>query len=150
MVDRRSWSRGGVSTQEGSARVFAARKLSKLRKRALSRCDGLAELSAHDRHQARIALKKARYGAEFFESLFDAPSRPYLHAIAHLQESLGAGTDVEMALRLLGRLDADAPPVAGRAIGFCSGWWSHALAEIHRRRAREREVPAQGPPFWTS
>jgi len=149
VVERRAWSNGGVSTQEGSARVFAARSLTRLRKRALTRCDGLADLPAHDRHQARIALKKARYGAEFFESLFDAPSRPWLHAISHLQESLGSGTDVEMALRLLDRLDVDDNAAPRRAIGFCRGWWTHALAEITAAAHESGKSLRKVRPFWT-
>ncbi|WP_283472085.1 CHAD domain-containing protein [Methylosinus trichosporium] len=57
----------------GSARVFALRSLDRLHRKAMKKARGLAELTPQQRHGARIAFKKARYGAEFFESLFDPP-----------------------------------------------------------------------------
>jgi len=51
-------------------------------------------LSPERRHEARIALKKARYGAEFFESLFSGKdARAYLRDLAMIQDQLGDEND---------------------------------------------------------
>lgn len=65
----------------------------------------LASLPEKKRHEARIALKKSRYAAEFFESLFDSRARKYMRAAAKIQDSLGAFNDLAMAARLLHEID---------------------------------------------
>ena len=60
----------------------------------------------------RIALKKLRYAAEFFEaSIGKKRTKPYLAALKELQDALGHLNDVAVAERLIGGL-IDAP---GRA-----------------------------------
>ncbi|MGL3110573.1 CHAD domain-containing protein [Bradyrhizobium sp. BR 1432] len=107
-------------------RKFAAkllvRRIQKIQK------DGkqLEDLSARARHRLRIRIKKVRYAARFFESLFN--SRGQRKRLAQLekhskrlQDALGAVNDYlahrEMAL------DAalNAPPHNRRARAFASG-----------------------------
>jgi len=109
----------------GSAREFAVRSLDRLHRRALKKSRDLASLSPEQRHEARIAFKKARYAAEFFESLFDshAKARRYLRRTAALQDKLGAFNDLTVAaelLRVLGEAAADLAPASAFAVGWCA------------------------------
>ncbi|HEY8063404.1 MAG TPA: CHAD domain-containing protein [Methylosinus sp.] len=109
----------------GTAKSFAMRSLDRLHRRALKKSRDLAALTPDQRHQARIAFKKARYAAEFFESLFGAhaKARRYLRRTAALQDKLGAVNDLTVAaelLRGLGEADADLAPASAFAIGWCA------------------------------
>ena len=62
--------------------------------------------SSEERHQLRIALKKLRYTAEFFRSLYPKEhAKPYLSALAQMQNCLGhMNDDAVVAEHLLERL----------------------------------------------
>lgn len=109
----------------GSAKDFAMRSLDRLHRRALKASRDLASLTPDQRHDARIAFKKARYAAEFFESLFDAhtKARRYLRQTSALQDRLGAYNDLAVAaelLRGLGESEADLTPASAFAVGWCA------------------------------
>jgi len=111
----------------GSAREFAVRSLDRLHRRATKKSRDLASLSPEQRHKARIAFKKARYAAEFFESLFDAhdEARHYLRRTAALQDKLGVSNDLAVAAELLREL-GEADPALAPASAFAVGWCAHA------------------------
>lgn len=148
-VARRDWTAAEGARDAGSARGFAAKALTRLRKRVLKRASGLAKLSPEERHAARIALKKARYGAEFFESLFShvEDAADYSAALAELQDGLGAFNDMEMANALLDEIDAEGS-AALRASGFVRGWFAHAAqaGAAHARKSEKRLKRLR--PFW--
>ena len=124
--------------------------MTRLRKRLLKKSKDLATLSAEERHKVRIALKKARYGAEFFESLFDdrKDARAYLHALGDMQDQLGVFNDMEVAYGLLDQIDAQTPDAA-RASSFIRGWFAHASSQgvAHAEKSEKRLKRLQ--PFWT-
>ncbi len=136
--------------KKDSARAFAVKELDRLHRRALKRCEGVEKMSPEPRHQARIALKKIRYGAEFFESLFCAKgARGYLRAIAEIQDRLGEDNDRATSVRLLQEIaEADAASwEMTRAVCFLSGYvqaqaFDAAAAKTCERRLRRLE------PFW--
>jgi triphosphatase len=138
------------SDAPGSARVFAARTLDRLHRRAVKKCDHLADLAPAQRHEARIALKKTRYAAEFFESLFDAPraTKKYLRAIAKIQDCLGADNDLTTADRLIRSVSTGDDDKTALAAGFVRGWQAHAqqarLAQNHKNERIARRLE----PFW--
>jgi triphosphatase len=72
-------------------------------------------------HEVRIALKKIRYAAEFFHFFFGG-ARPYVGAVAQLQEGLGAFNDEASATHLLWDIEAAAGPQAAKAAGIVRGW----------------------------
>ena len=131
-----------------SARDFALRALDRLRKRALKTSKGLASRTADERHAARIALKKARYGAEFFESLFDGGARAYGRSLAKIQDRLGADTDMEMATRLLDEIDANGAGETVRASAFVRGWFAQAREEGAARAGKCEKALRKLEPFW--
>jgi CHAD domain-containing protein len=148
-VAERAWSVPEEFTEQGSAKDFARRALNRLRKRVLKKSEGLAERSPEERHKARIALKKARYGAEFFESLFggEKAAADFIAALAKMQDGLGVYNDLATANALLDEIDAEAGPSL-RASGFVRGWFAHAATAgaAHARRS-ERKLKNLAP-FW--
>lgn len=149
-IARRDWEAAPETRASGSARVFAAHALTRLRKRLLKKSKGLATLSADQRHLVRIALKKARYGAEFFESLFNdrKDARAYLHALGEMQDQLGVFNDMEVANGLLDQIDA-LTPQAARASSFIRGWFAHAARQGVAHAERSEKRLKQLAPFWT-
>jgi CHAD domain-containing protein len=145
---KRDWAAQPGVRDAGSARDFARAALSRLRKRVLKKARGLAELAPEQRHQVRIAIKKARYGAEFFESLFSKEdAEAFSTALAELQDGLGGYNDMKTADTLLHEIDArSGAPL--RASGFVRGWFAHAAQEgvAHARRSEKRLKKLE--PFW--
>ncbi len=151
LISRRAWREGSRGLEEkGSARVFAAKAMNRLHRRALKRCEGVAALEPEQRHRARIALKKARYAAEFFESLFSQKAaRAYLRGLATIQDQLGEDNDRRTAARFLSEITAeDASQQTSRAICFLRGWRAQAqqrcLVAMEESERRLRRLK----PFW--
>jgi triphosphatase len=107
-VTRRGWRAETPDLEQPkSGREFAVAQLTRLHRRAIKRSRGLAGASPQRRHEARIALKKLRYAAEFFESFFDAkPARAYVRTLSAVQEQLGEDNDRATAARLLQEIAA--------------------------------------------
>jgi len=150
MLDLAEWL--GVDLREaGPARLrseavrhFAAEALDRAQQRLRKRGRDLAELSEHRLHRLRIAAKKARYAAEFFDSLWPAgPARrqrkTWLLGLKKLQDQLGELNDIAVGTRILvelgvhrkppgsdgERLDAlraDAADAYGKLMG-AEPWW---------------------------
>ena len=100
-------------------------------------------------HALRIEIKKLRYAAEFFSSLYERRTKAYTAALAGLQEVLGGLNDAATVERLCVTLrragEADA---LGESIGLLRGW-AAAMAQAHLealplawKRFR------QADPFW--
>lgn len=101
-------------------------------------------------HRLRIAAKKLRYAAEFFESLFrGGRARPYIRALARLQDALGGLNDCAKGGQLLDELGAVAAR-ADQALAQASarGWLaanrSRRLSKLPAAWADFREQPR----FW--
>jgi triphosphatase len=77
-----------------------------------------ARLDDEARHRLRIAVKKLRYAAEFFASLFSRKRvQKYIASLMALQEVLGASNDVVAAGRLLALLPGE-PEASGMVRAF--------------------------------
>jgi inorganic triphosphatase YgiF len=93
-----------------------------------------AAQTATKRHRLRIAAKKLRYTAEFFQSLRPAkPMRAYLRTLSALQEILGRLNDCTNIPHLIARAVDDDEATATLA-GYAMGW------HLHRLRAALREA----------
>ena len=149
-IATRDWRIEPALCEAGAARIFAARALKKLRARVLRKSRKLASLSPEARHDARIALKKARYGAEFFESLFahHKQARAFSLALSRLQDGLGLYNDLQTAHALLDRIEADGNSAVVVASAFARGWFAHAglSADAHARKSEK--ALKQLAPFW--
>ena len=99
----------------------------------------LAAQTATERHGLRIAAKKLRYAAEFFQSLYpDKAIRAYLKNLSELQEILGHLNDVANIPRLIAKAVGDDAKLAILS-GYVMGWHLHRLrnsiadaADLHR------------------
>ena len=96
-IEARGWRE--APTERGEAWLerpivdFAAHVLGKRQRKALKLGRDFGELSAKERHQVRIALKKLRYATEFFSALYPRKrAKPYLAALKELQDGLGIST----------------------------------------------------------
>jgi len=82
----------------------------------------LAHGTPEERHQSRIAAKKARYATEFFRSLYPARRVDhYVRRLAALQDALGWLNDAAVADRLLHEINDGHPELAGSA-SFARGY----------------------------
>jgi triphosphatase len=106
------------------ARVFAIDVMKRLHKRALKSGKGLIDLPDAERHRVRIALKNVRYAAEFFGELFGSEAvQSYVHAVARLQDLLGAHNDAVSCERLLNEIEGTAGAQSAKALGIVLGWY---------------------------
>lgn len=155
--EEKGWRAQPVSEQ--SARLFepvvqlADELLAKRHKRARKAGQGFAELSVEDRHQLRIALKKLRYAAEFFRSLYDdKPARRYIQQLAAFQDALGHLNDVATATRLLHDLHDDGSRAGSgerRAAGLVIGWHARGVSDLESHLNAQWEGFAGAKPFWS-
>lgn len=104
-VAGRGWRRGagadGSASAEDFARDLLNRRLAKIRKRVKA----IDRASTEELHALRIAIKKLRYGLEFFEALLPRRRSQRLgHLLKALQDGLGRLNDIDAAHRTLARL----------------------------------------------
>lgn len=146
----RGWSSGaGEAWAEQPAIDFAVAALNRLHKKAVKRGRGLSRLDHAEKHELRIALKKLRYTADFFESLFGRSQlkKRFRRDIADLQESLGAYNDMATSRRLLDELDAAHPGLA-RASGLVLGWSARGMVAAEEDLARQWHAFRDLDRFW--
>jgi len=78
-----------------------------------------AGLQPLQRHALRIAIKRQRYAAEFFQTLFAGRRQvEYLDMLREAQDSLGRSNDARVAWELLKHASVDAGPVGQFALGW--------------------------------
>lgn len=102
-------------------RKFARHTLKHERRRLIKRGITMRGASPAVLHRVRIAAKRCRYAAEFFESLYsDKKMSPFIAALSTLQDDLGWLNDAAVADRLLKELPNRAEGL-GYGIGFVRG-----------------------------
>lgn len=155
-VESRSWRlapAADLGVFDGPVDAFAAKVLDARWRKALKSAADLESLVGDDRHALRIELKKLRYGADFFGSLYPRKAaRSYMAALAVLQERLGLLNDVHVARGLVDDL-ITATPARGRAGlayagGLVVGWRARAAAREWKRVVRAWPAFARRAPFW--
>ena len=126
---------------------FARDALDRLYKRVLKRGKSLVVLPDEARHEARIALKNLRYGAEFFGACFDDPrgASAFLRGAAHLQNLLGAHNDAASAEQFLGQPHEND---AMRAAGLVTGWFARGVVIADEKLAKAWKDFKKTRPFW--
>ena len=130
---------------------FADHLLAKRHKKALKLGRGFAELTPAERHRVRIALKKLRYTAEFFQGLYGKKrTKAYLTAVKQLQDALGHLNDVAVAQTLTDKLigRAGSPTALVLGSGTVLGWLARGVAEIEPQTQAAWERFVDRKPFW--
>jgi triphosphatase len=140
-------SEQGESTDEITKLAdFARNALKRHRKQLIRRAENLLELSADERHRARISGKRLRYAAEFFSPLFPArKSKPYIQELANLQSILGVLNDAAMTHTILSQVTDESnghavTVIQAWVLGGAQGHLAH-LAQAQQRFLRQ-------PTFW--
>lgn len=155
----RDWAGAGSDAPEAvtldtrathSAREFAVLSLDRLHRKTMKKGRKLASVTPEKRHEARIALKKSRYAAEFFETMFDArrDARKYLRRCAAVQDALGAFNDIAMAAHLLREIDDELGERVSPASSFVAGWYAHAQDGMAADWKDAERCLRKLKPFW--
>lgn len=95
---------------EQSSRDFACGVFDKLWKKVAKGGNNLTDLDDEARHEVRIAAKKLRYAAEFFEPFYKSKAeakrhRRFIAALEGLQDQLGSLNDLVTAPEMLAALE---------------------------------------------
>ncbi|HZP87731.1 MAG TPA: CHAD domain-containing protein [Burkholderiales bacterium] len=152
LFDRQPWlladDANAASLREASLLGFVADVLARRHRKVIKRGRRLEALDLVGLHELRIAVKKLRYAAEFFATLFERKAqRRYVRALAALQEHLGALNDaatIETLCSQLGSASAD----QGEAIGLLRGWSAAgARAQIEQLKPAWKRF-RDADPFW--
>ena len=87
-----------VPAADGPLASFAVKALDRLHRKALKRARGIDWRDEKRRHAVRIAIRRLRYGCDFFSPCF-SDARRYLRGLAELQDLLGDLNDIAVARR---------------------------------------------------
>lgn len=110
----RGWRNEAHKHQE-SAHAFARHTLNHRLAKVVDRAKSVDDMSAHKLHRLRIAVKKLRYGFEFFHDLLPHKRAPKAaHVLKDLQDALGHVNDLEVAQRTITMLSERARDNAAR------------------------------------
>jgi inorganic triphosphatase YgiF len=160
-IERRGWrgeaDAGARARQEEEVGAFAGAVLRRRHRQVRKRGKGFATLDPEARHELRIALKKLRYGTDFFAGLFPEAKRAarFRKAMARIQDRLGHLNDVAVASRLVHELVDPLPPDDGHARtaalggGELVGWYAHQVAALEPETVAAWEAFEGLEPFWT-
>jgi CHAD domain-containing protein len=88
-----------------------------------------------------------RYAAEFF-SFFFGGARPYIRAVAQLQDGLGAFNDAASATYLLRDVEAATGPQAAKAAGIVLGWCGRGMGITDDNLRKVWKSFTRARPFW--
>ncbi|MFZ1989309.1 MAG: CHAD domain-containing protein [Alphaproteobacteria bacterium] len=138
------------------ARELAGEVLDRALHKVKSFGERLDELSTEERHELRKRLKKLRYPAEFFASLFDAKgTKKFFMCLTDLQDDLGSLNDVATARALLQEMvqflageDARCEPRLAMTAGEIVGWHSCMAERGLKRIAKHWTKFEDAPRFW--
>ncbi len=135
------------------ARAFAQEVLAKNFLRVSRRAKNFQSKTDEGRHRLRIELKKLRYAARGFQSLYPAKrTKPFLAAAGRLQDALGHLNDVANARKLLSDLadEASDRPEAGLhfSAGVVLGWHMQKRTRLLRRAECALKKFSECKPFW--
>jgi triphosphatase len=165
MQDRvRRWLRDGPwrSSAPVDAPVldFTRDALDRAYRRLRKRAHGVDWRNRQRRHGVRIALKRLRYGCDFFADCFAARSvGSFVRRLGALQNMLGELNDIAVANTLLGELYVDGKSVRRRLarreldlIASLSGEWAafarmrpywRGVSALHVARRTPRPLPSR-------
>lgn len=129
-------------------REFARTRLERLRRQARRRSEAAADRVPARLHALRIALKRLRYGVEFFAPLLpDKAGARYLREVVRAQNALGFVNDLDVARGTLLAWAGDDGELRAAA-GFVCGWHTPRAARLARRTLRELEPLLGGKTPW--
>ena len=131
----------------------AARILARQGKRAVKRGRAAKSRDEGDLHRLRIALKKLRYTAEFFASLYPKKKvKRYIGKVRRLQEHLGEINDIAHVRTTLSALLQGEPQADDGdlrfAAGMVAGWYRARRPALAKKALKRWQSFAKIKPFW--
>ena len=115
--------------------AWARRALQKGHRPIVRGARDFAKLAPLQCHALRIAIKRQRYAAEFFQSMFEGRSKGgkqrqvrYLAVLRDAQDSLGRANDAHIASGLLTTVQAEAGPMGCFALGWLTAKQAEAAS----------------------
>jgi len=132
--------------------TYASQALTKQWKKVLGYGKRLEDLTIDERHDMRKAMKKMRYGIEFYGSLYPSDTvKPFLKRMKKLQDIFGYLNDVAMAETLPEKCRAieEKSLEATRAIGFVIGWHEAQCQAMWQHAKGYWDATRETPKFWT-
>ena len=105
--------------QSSALKKWARKALQNGHRRIVQGAQGFGRLQAEQRHALRIAIKRQRYAAEFFQALFKGRRQVrYLSALESLQDSMGHANDAQVTWGLLMQLDGEGDGMRQFVLGW--------------------------------
>ncbi|HVA35367.1 MAG TPA: CHAD domain-containing protein [Stellaceae bacterium] len=153
-IETRAWRRpGALETsilQVSFVGKLADQVLERRYRKARNRARNFDRLGAIGRHRLRIALKKMRYAADSFASIYPTKSvRRYAKRLETLQDGLGLRNDIASTERLLRTLIQRRPSQAlVRGAALVSGWSAHVALECEPELQKGLKRLKKAEPFW--
>lgn len=158
LIDLARWIEMGLrpapTTDPAHPRVteFARTSLESRRQKLVRKLAKLDWDDVHGRHKARISAKKMRYAAEFFVGLGPKEEadayRPFLKALAKLQDKLGGLNDLAVAETLTPSLIAHEGESTAFAAGLIVGRDAAGTDRMIKQARRRARVFEEAPPWW--
>jgi len=139
----------GVAERDRPLLDFAGAVLAHRHRQVIKRGDELAGLSNAQLHQLRIRVKKLRYAAEFFSTLYDRKEvRDYTAALARLQELLGMLNDVATAEQIARAMRDDGHDNDLEGLGLLRGWCAARAQDSRTGLPKAWKRFEACDPFW--
>jgi CHAD domain-containing protein len=149
--DGYEWCLAESAALQESIEVLAPALLDHCLQQSEKRARNFAEQSAKKRHRLRIALKKLRYAAELFASLYDAgTAKQFIQRLKRLQDDLGDANDVRVARDVVESL----APAGKRSTGIVHAgrrmlaWHKHRIEKNEPELRRHLKELLEAAPFW--
>lgn len=141
---------GEEALSNESIPAFASKLLNNRRKKVRKKAgEDVLALPEATLHELRIELKKLRYSAQLFKSMYPQnKTQPYLERLSAMQDCLGGLNDAAVQQELLDRLKEAGTPVGRSAQSIIAGWHaSHTDAGLAHLDELWTDF-ADARPFW--
>jgi triphosphatase len=135
------------------AKELACEALKKRDRKARKRAKHLSALTTEERHSLRIALKKIRYAAEFFASLFPPKDvTDYMKKLSDTQDVFGALNDSATVDEILTHIQKHAIMETSaefrEGAAFMEGWHVSRVGLAWKDAKGRWKRLAKSEPFW--
>jgi inorganic triphosphatase YgiF len=152
-IETRSWRRPGALDasirQTAVVGRLADTVLEKRYKQAKKGARAFGRLGPAGRHRFRIALKKLRYAADSFASIYPRPAvRRYVKRLQALQDDLGLLNDIATSERLVRFLSQQRSQSLMRGGALVRGWCGRTAADIEPGLDKRVRRLRRAKPFW--
>jgi CHAD domain-containing protein len=141
---------GAAELRATPVQAFAAQLLARRHRKVIKLGRSRDHGDAAALHRLRIEIKKLRYAAEFFSSLWNRKAvRAYTAGLTALQGVLGSVNDAATAERLCDTLrESGQEPAWAEALGLLRGWAAASARGQLERFDEAWKAFRRSEPFW--